>query len=314
MRLFEMIEKLSDEDSKSITISRSSGSLNDAIFDSFPQNIKSIIATLRVVVDQIDSDFKRARELILEIARQLDEKKLCERNQISRTIKKILKDKIHEGKVTEKWIEECLAPEYKRQYTKSEPSSLSKQQQKQQIVEVSTIPSNKESTNKLKQSFSKPSEQKPQQQITGKSDIMNDTSTKTEAQPISSGGVNQPHNQYKQNGIGTDDNNEEGIADPKEESKLTHSLNNETTSVNKQNKDLTDRKKKMFLSHIPVSFIDLQKDMDAVSQITNEVGNIFFEVSVDLGASEVEIKFCGITQQKNATMTSTGKGVLQETK
>jgi hypothetical protein len=143
---------------------------------------------------------------------------------------------------------------------------------------------------------------------------MNDTSTKTEAQPISSGDVNQPHNQYKQNGTGTDDNDEEGIADPEEESMLTHSLNNEMTSVNKQNKDLTDRKKEMFLSHIPMSFVDLQKDMDAVSQITNEVGNIFFEVSVDLGTREVEIKFCGITQQKNATMTSTGKGVLQETK
>jgi hypothetical protein len=59
-------------------------------------------------------------------------------NEISRTIKKILKDKIKEGKVTEKWIEECLAPEYKRQYTKSEPISLSKQQPKQQIIEVST--------------------------------------------------------------------------------------------------------------------------------------------------------------------------------
>jgi ParB-like nuclease domain len=68
----------------------------------------------------------------------LDERKLCERNQISRIIKKVLKDKIQDGKVTEKWIEECLPPEYKRQYTKSEPSSLSKQQNKQQIIEVST--------------------------------------------------------------------------------------------------------------------------------------------------------------------------------
>jgi hypothetical protein len=77
---------------------RQSSGWSDATFDSFPQNIKSIIASLRVVVDQIDSDFKQARELILEIARQLDERKLCERNQISRTIKKILKDKIQEGR------------------------------------------------------------------------------------------------------------------------------------------------------------------------------------------------------------------------
>jgi hypothetical protein len=128
---------LVEEEPRSDAIGQSSG-WKHATFDSFPQNIKSIIATLRAVVDQIDSDFKQARELILEIARQLDERKLCKRNQISRTIKKILKDKIQQGKVTEKWIEECLAPEYKRQYAKSEPSSLSKQQQKQQIVEVST--------------------------------------------------------------------------------------------------------------------------------------------------------------------------------
>jgi len=114
------------------------GSDDNVNIDSFPQKIKSIIATLRIVIDQLDLDFKHAKELILEIARRLDEGGLCERNQISRTIKKILKDKIQEGKVTEKWIEECLAPEYKRKYTKSEPSSLSKQQHKQQIIEVST--------------------------------------------------------------------------------------------------------------------------------------------------------------------------------
>ena len=87
-------------------------------------------------IDQIDSDFKQARELILEIAKRLDEEGLCERNEISRTLKKILRDKIQEGKVTEKWIEECLPPEYKRTYVKSELSSLSKQK-KRQLVEVS---------------------------------------------------------------------------------------------------------------------------------------------------------------------------------
>lgn len=125
-----------EEDPRSDT--RQSSGWSDATFDSFPHNIESIIATLRVVVDQIHSDFKQARELILEIARQLDEGRLFERNQISRAIKKILKDKIQEGKITEKWIEECLAPEYKRQYTKSEPSSLSKQRPKRPIIKVST--------------------------------------------------------------------------------------------------------------------------------------------------------------------------------
>ena len=105
--------------------------------DSFPQDIRSKITMLLVVIDQIDSDFKQARELILEIAKRLDEEGLCERNEISRTLKKILREKIQKGKVTEKWIEECLPPEYKRTYVKSELSSLSKQK-KPQLVGVST--------------------------------------------------------------------------------------------------------------------------------------------------------------------------------
>ena len=48
-----------------------------------------------------------------------------------------MKDEIQANKITEKWIEECLPQEYKRQYIKSELSSLSKQK-KQQLVAVST--------------------------------------------------------------------------------------------------------------------------------------------------------------------------------
>jgi hypothetical protein len=146
-----------------LTKSQNSESVEEQTPDSFPQHIKSIISSLRVVIDQIDSDFKQAKELILEIARRLDEEKLCERDQISRTIKILLKDKIQANKITEKWIEECLPQEYKRQYIKSELSSLSKQK-KPQLVEVSTggkhtlleddnqQPSNRmESDDKLKQ-------------------------------------------------------------------------------------------------------------------------------------------------------------------
>ena len=131
-----MTKELLKEDPRFTAISQPSGWKGNTIYDSFPQNIKSIIASLRVVVDQIHSDFKQAKELILEMARRLDEEGLCERNHISRTIKKILEDKIKEGKVTEKWIEECLPQEYKRQYIKSELSSLSKEQPKHQIIEV----------------------------------------------------------------------------------------------------------------------------------------------------------------------------------
>ena len=102
------------------------------------QTIKDIIINLKLVVDQLGSNFVKAKELIHELARHLDESKLCERDQVSRKIKKILKDKIEEGKITEKWIEDCLSSEYKRKYTpKSEVSSLSKENGKEIEVDAS---------------------------------------------------------------------------------------------------------------------------------------------------------------------------------
>lgn len=90
------------------------------------QTIKGIVTDLKLVVDQLSNNFAKAKDLILELARLLDESKLCERDQVSRKIKKILKDKITDGKITAKWIEDSLPPEYKRKYTtKSEVTSLS---------------------------------------------------------------------------------------------------------------------------------------------------------------------------------------------
>ena len=91
-------------------------------------NILYIIAKLGVIIDQLDVHFANAKNLILELARQLDESKQCKQRQICRKIKELLEDKIKEGKISKKWIEECLPQEYKRKYTnKSEVSSLSKQ-------------------------------------------------------------------------------------------------------------------------------------------------------------------------------------------
>jgi hypothetical protein len=89
--------------------------------------LNGIIADLRVLIDQIDNNSKTFKELLLEVARGLDEDGQCETSQICTKIKNILKDKIEEGKISEKWIEECLPPHYKRKYTKSELSSLSRQ-------------------------------------------------------------------------------------------------------------------------------------------------------------------------------------------
>ena len=56
---------------------------DSAFFNSFPQDIKNIITKLRITVDHIDSPRNYARDLIHELARQLDERRLCERGRIS---------------------------------------------------------------------------------------------------------------------------------------------------------------------------------------------------------------------------------------
>ena len=57
-------------------------------------------------------------EHIIELAKRLSESKLYEISTISSIIKEILMDKIKDGKITERYIEKCLPPEYKRKYQK----------------------------------------------------------------------------------------------------------------------------------------------------------------------------------------------------
>ena len=102
--------------------------------DEFPSMISVIIADLRNIIDQLDSNFKSTKELIIELGRKLDEEKISERSKISRLIKYILKDKIREGKITAKWIEDCLPEDYKRKYSKSEENSHLKKAKKLQKI------------------------------------------------------------------------------------------------------------------------------------------------------------------------------------
>ena len=96
---------------------------------------KELIIDLKIIIDQFAESWKTLREHILELARILDEEKLCKRDKICRAIKDILDDKIKQGKITEKWIEECLPPEYKRKYEKkSEVSALLPGEEKKMVV------------------------------------------------------------------------------------------------------------------------------------------------------------------------------------
>ena len=86
---------------------------NRMVFQTIKQS-KASSADLRLVVDQLARISSRQRILYMNSRARLDESKQCERDQASRKIKEILKDKIREGKITAKWIEDCLPPEYKR--------------------------------------------------------------------------------------------------------------------------------------------------------------------------------------------------------
>jgi hypothetical protein len=91
--------------------------------DNFPSLIRGIIADLRSIIDQIGTNLKSAKELIIELAKRLYEEKICEKCKISSLVKYLLRDKITEGKITARWVEGCLPDDYKRNYTKCEENS-----------------------------------------------------------------------------------------------------------------------------------------------------------------------------------------------
>ena len=97
---------------------------NETEFKMDPTTI-TILSNLKNKIDQLDNIFGTIKEHLLQLATHLDEGKKCERHQICTLIKKLLSDKVKEGKVSDRWIEECLPNEYKRIYYKSEFTSLS---------------------------------------------------------------------------------------------------------------------------------------------------------------------------------------------
>jgi hypothetical protein len=115
----------------------------------------------------------------------------------------------------------------------------------------------------------------------------------------SSDGVIRPHEEASQSRF---EDNEDGA---------TNAESKEASPIN-QNEDLTDTKKKVLVSHIAMPFEALRRDMEAVYRITKGIGMIFFKVSINLEEQVADIEFCGITQQIDVTMTSTGKGKLKE--
>ena len=115
----------------------------------------------------------------------------------------------------------------------------------------------------------------------------------------SSDGVIRPDEEANQSGF---DDNEEGT---------TNTELKEASPIN-QNEDLIDSKKKVLVSSISIPVEALRRDIYAVFQRTKGTGNVFWKLSIDLATQVAKIEFCGITQQKDVTMISTGKGILTE--
>lgn len=242
---------------------------------------------LDTIIQQVKQEFRnlliKRRELITRLGNAF-ESVVSNRESVCEEIKNSLQEEIADKIVSARDIERYCPDKWKKK----------------------TKPKND------KLSFSKQVED-GQQQIavthTGESVTMNETSSNTETYPKRSDGVNQLHDQSKQYGTGFDDNNEEGIGDAADSKQKSMALKGKTALASKQLEDSgKDRKKEVFVSHIPMSFEHLWKDMEAVFQITKGVGNVLFKVSVDLGTRVVKIEFCGNTQQKNVAMTSTGEG------
>jgi hypothetical protein len=98
--------------------------------------VRNVINKLRTAIDISCVESQNAKDLVLETAREMDERGLCKREDVSRKIKQLLGDKIAEGKISVRWIEECLPKEYKRSYRKSEVSSLSEDTTSNDDLEV----------------------------------------------------------------------------------------------------------------------------------------------------------------------------------
>ena len=81
-------------------------------------SVNGIIADLKMMVEELHLKFTTLREIIQELARRLDEEQICKQENICQTIKEILKDKIIEGKISERYIESCLPIEYKRKHNR----------------------------------------------------------------------------------------------------------------------------------------------------------------------------------------------------
>lgn len=109
-----------------------------------PEKLKRIEGLVDLLTKAIDARYHftlRMRDLILELARYMDENQICQQNMICRRIKEMLMPKIQEGKITPRWIEESLPQEYKRRYSAKNQNGTQYIEKKFAIDHASIVPS-----------------------------------------------------------------------------------------------------------------------------------------------------------------------------
>jgi hypothetical protein len=187
------------------------------------------------------------------------------------------------GRVSQRLIHDCLDEKYKKKH-RIENARKQKKNQEQDLAALDkAVPLNSEIViNTSGKQTVEPAAENPHL----------DLSTKPDAEPGQSG---------------FDEKDRTTNAESKEESTRMPPF-----IAIKQNEDLMDTKKKVLVSHITVPFEHLRRDLYAVSQRTNGMGNVYWKLSIDLTTRMAKIEFCGITQEKDVTMISTGKGILRE--
>jgi len=112
-------------------------------FSKVDDEVEVKINNIKKCINTIHKNFKTLRDGTLELAKKLDEDKICKRDEICNKIKEYVKEEIQNGKITARWIEQSLPKEYKRKYeNKSEVSSLSEKQNLKDKEIVMTVDGN----------------------------------------------------------------------------------------------------------------------------------------------------------------------------
>jgi hypothetical protein len=90
------------------------------------QELKGILIDLQKLITGRQNLIPRVNDLIIKLAKRLDEIKACEPNNISSAIKHLLRENIIRGEITSRYIHRSLPVKFKRSYfRKREQSSHS---------------------------------------------------------------------------------------------------------------------------------------------------------------------------------------------